>query len=113
MPSANGIKRGLSALAAEGRDDCGGGDQDRAPGYRLMVYLANVEGRGYRQIAEMTGVSIGTVKSSLHRGRLAVPVLGACAVGLAATLFTGRVRPEAAEPRALHPEVPDQPSQAA
>ena len=35
-----------------------------------MVYLADVEGRGYRQIAEMTGVSIGTVKSSLHRGRV-------------------------------------------
>jgi hypothetical protein len=28
-------------------------------------------------------------------------------------LFTGRARPEAVEPRALHPEVPDQPPQAA
>jgi len=39
------------------------------PGYRLMVYLADVKGLGYRQIAELTGVSVGTVKSSLHRGR--------------------------------------------
>jgi hypothetical protein len=35
------------------------------------------------------------------------------AVGLAATFFTGCARPEAAESCALHPEVPDQPSQAA
>jgi RNA polymerase sigma-70 factor, ECF subfamily len=40
------------------------------PGHRLMVYLADMKGLGYRQIAEMTGVSIGTVKSSLHRGRV-------------------------------------------
>jgi RNA polymerase sigma-70 factor, ECF subfamily len=37
--------------------------------YRTMVYLADVKGLGYRQIADLTGVSIGTVKSSLHRGR--------------------------------------------
>jgi transposase len=34
-----------------------------------MVYLADVKGLEYRQIAGLTGVSIGTVKSSLHRGR--------------------------------------------
>ena len=39
------------------------------PGYRLTVYLADVIGLGYRQIADLTGVSMGTVKSSLHRGR--------------------------------------------
>jgi RNA polymerase sigma-70 factor, ECF subfamily len=39
------------------------------PGYRLTVYLADVKGLDYRQIAEVTGVSVGTVKSSLHRGR--------------------------------------------
>jgi RNA polymerase sigma factor (sigma-70 family) len=39
------------------------------PGYRLAVYLADVKGLGYRQIADLTGISIGTVKSSLHRGR--------------------------------------------
>jgi len=39
------------------------------PGSRLTVYLADVKGLGYRQIADLTGISIGTVKSSLHRGR--------------------------------------------
>ena len=39
------------------------------PGYRLAVYLADVKGLGYQQIAELTGISLGTVKSSLHRGR--------------------------------------------
>ena len=39
------------------------------PGYRLTVYLADVKGLGYRQIADLTGVSVGTVKSSLQRGR--------------------------------------------
>jgi len=37
--------------------------------YRIMVYLADVKGLDYRHIADLTGVSIGTVKSSLHRGR--------------------------------------------
>jgi RNA polymerase sigma-70 factor, ECF subfamily len=39
------------------------------PRSRLTVYLADVKGLGYRQIADLTGTSIGTVKSSLHRGR--------------------------------------------
>ncbi len=36
---------------------------------RLTVYLADVEGLGYRQIADLTGIPVGTVKSCLHRGR--------------------------------------------
>jgi len=31
-----------------------------------------VEGYDYSEIAEMTGVSLGTVKSRIHRGRLAL-----------------------------------------
>ena len=31
-----------------------------------------MEGFDYQEIAEMTGVSIGTVKSRIHRGRLAL-----------------------------------------
>jgi RNA polymerase sigma-70 factor (ECF subfamily) len=38
-------------------------------GQRLTVYLADVQGLGYRQICDLTGMSIGGVKSSLHRGR--------------------------------------------
>jgi RNA polymerase sigma-70 factor, ECF subfamily len=34
----------------------------------LMVHLADVKGLGYRQIADLTGIPVGTVKSSLHRG---------------------------------------------
>jgi len=37
--------------------------------HRLMVYLADVKGLGYRQIVDLTGIPVGTVKSSLHRGR--------------------------------------------
>lgn len=37
--------------------------------FRLAVYLADVEGFAYQEIAEITGVPIGTVMSRLHRGR--------------------------------------------
>jgi len=37
--------------------------------HRVTVYLADVQGLGYRQICDLTGMPIGTVKSSLHRGR--------------------------------------------
>jgi RNA polymerase sigma-70 factor (ECF subfamily) len=33
------------------------------------VYLADVEGYKYTEVAEMTGVPVGTVMSRLHRGR--------------------------------------------
>jgi len=36
---------------------------------RVTVYLADVRGLGYRQISDLTGMPVGTVKSSLHRGR--------------------------------------------
>jgi RNA polymerase sigma-70 factor, ECF subfamily len=37
--------------------------------HRLAVYLADIEGLKYRQISDLTGMPIGTVKSAVHRGR--------------------------------------------
>lgn len=39
---------------------------------RTAIVLFDVEGYDYADIAEMTGVSLGTVKSRIHRGRLAL-----------------------------------------
>ncbi len=37
--------------------------------FRMVVYLADVEGFSYKEIAEIVGVPAGTVMSRLHRGR--------------------------------------------
>ena len=42
------------------------------PDQRAAIVLFDVEGFDYAEIAEMTGVSLGTVKSRIHRGRLAL-----------------------------------------
>ena len=39
---------------------------------RAAIVLYDVEGYDYHEIADMTGVSLGTVKSRIHRGRLAL-----------------------------------------
>lgn len=39
---------------------------------RTAIVLYDVEGYDYAEIASMTGVSLGTVKSRIHRGRLAL-----------------------------------------
>jgi RNA polymerase sigma-70 factor (ECF subfamily) len=37
--------------------------------HRMVVYLADLQGLGYRQIAALTGIPLGSVKSCLHRAR--------------------------------------------
>ena len=49
---------------------------------RYAIVLFDVEGFDYSEIAEMTGVSLGTVKSRIHRGRLALRDRLAGSIGL-------------------------------
>ena len=39
---------------------------------RSAIVLFDIQGYDYAEIAEMTGVSLGTVKSRIHRGRLSL-----------------------------------------
>ena len=39
---------------------------------RAAIVLFDIEGYDYAEIADLTGVSLGTVKSRIHRGRLAL-----------------------------------------
>ncbi|MGH2829037.1 MAG: sigma-70 family RNA polymerase sigma factor [Actinomycetota bacterium] len=43
--------------------------EDLPEQFRVAVLLADVEGFSYKEIADIVGVSIGTVMSRLHRGR--------------------------------------------
>lgn len=46
--------------------------EDLPDQFRIAVLLADVEGFSYKEIAEITGVAIGTVMSRLFRGRRAL-----------------------------------------
>ena len=46
--------------------------EDLPEQFRIAVYLADVEGFAYKEIAEILDIPIGTVMSRLHRGRKAM-----------------------------------------
>ncbi len=61
-----------TALAAERSRWLAGALARITPDQRTAIVLFDVEGYDYAEIAEVTGVSLGTVKSRIHRGRLAL-----------------------------------------
>jgi RNA polymerase sigma-70 factor (ECF subfamily) len=50
-------------------DDIKNAINDLPEDFRIVVVLSFLEGFSYQEIAEITGLQIGTVKSRLHRGR--------------------------------------------
>ena len=50
-------------------DDIKNAIKDLPEDFRIVVVLSFLEGFAYQEIAEITGLQIGTVKSRLHRGR--------------------------------------------
>jgi len=58
-----------TALARMPDPDLGRALRELPSHLSTTVYLADAEGYSYAEIAEITGVPLGTVMSRLHRGR--------------------------------------------
>jgi len=72
--AASHDSRGLRSAEAEALDHMPSSQvrqalEELSEEYRMAVYLADVEGFSYKEIAEILEVPIGTVMSRLHRGR--------------------------------------------
>ena len=70
--SGVGASAESEALAAIGSDEVRDALAALPAPFRLAVYLADVEGFAYREIAEVMDTPVGTVMSRLHRGRAAL-----------------------------------------
>ncbi len=67
--SGSGISAEAEVLGALTDDEIKQALADLAEPFRIAVYLADVEGFPYKDIAEIMDTPIGTVMSRLHRGR--------------------------------------------
>jgi RNA polymerase sigma-70 factor (ECF subfamily) len=64
-PERQAMRRNASRVLA-------GALQQITDDQRAAIVLYDVEGYDYQEIADMTGAALGTVKSRIHRGRLAL-----------------------------------------
>ncbi|BDZ63038.1 hypothetical protein GCM10025873_28290 [Demequina sediminis] len=58
-----------SALDALGDDEIRRALSELSEDFRMAVYLSDVEGFAYKEIAQIMDTPVGTVMSRLHRGR--------------------------------------------